>query len=64
MITLTGYNITNILYQGTRTEVYQGRRHKNNQPVIIKVLCNQSPKFNELVQFHNQYILTHHLQYP
>ncbi len=64
MITLSGYYITEILYQGTRTEVYRGRRNSDNQPVIIKVLRNHNPKFNELVQFHNQYVLTRHLQHP
>ncbi|MGD1807786.1 trifunctional serine/threonine-protein kinase/ATP-binding protein/sensor histidine kinase [Dapis sp. BLCC M126] len=64
MITLNGYYITEILYQGTRTEVYRGTRNSDNQPVIIKVLRNQSPKFNELVQFHNQYVLTRHLEHP
>ncbi|MGD1807788.1 trifunctional serine/threonine-protein kinase/ATP-binding protein/sensor histidine kinase [Dapis sp. BLCC M126] len=64
MITLSGYYITEILYQGTRTEVYRGIRNSDNQPVIIKVLRNQSPKFNELLQFHNQYILTRHLEHP
>ena len=64
MITLTGYHITEILYQGIRTEVYQGTRNSDNKPVIIKVLQNLHPKFNELVQFHNQYVLTRHLQHP
>ncbi|MGD1713327.1 protein kinase domain-containing protein, partial [Dapis sp. BLCC M172] len=64
MITLSSYHITEILYQGTRTAVYRGTRNKNNQPVIIKVLRNKSPKFNELLQFHNQYVLTHNLQHP
>ncbi len=64
MITLSGYYITEILYQGTRTEVYRGTRNSDNQPVIIKVLRNLNPKFNELVQFHNQYVLTRHLEHP
>ena len=64
MITLTGYHITEIIYQGTRTEVYRGTRNSDNKPVIIKVLANVNPKFNELVQFHNQYMLSRHLQHP
>ncbi|MEM1168079.1 MAG: protein kinase, partial [Cyanobacteria bacterium P01_H01_bin.35] len=64
MITMTAYNITNIFYQGRRTEVYRGTRNSDKQPVIIKVLRNQSPKFNELVQFHNQYVITRHLEHP
>jgi predicted ATPase/signal transduction histidine kinase len=61
---LNRYHINETLYQGTRTLVYRGKSHHEKQPVIIKVLRNPNPTFNELVQFRNQYIITHHLEHP
>ena len=63
MITLAGYQISDILYEGSRTEVYRGTRNRNHQPVIIKVLRNPNPNFNELAKFHNQYIITRELEH-
>jgi serine/threonine protein kinase len=64
MMKLTGYKFHKLLYQGSRTEVYHGTRIRDNQPVIIKVLRNPHPNFNELVQFRNQYTITKHLEHP
>ena len=63
MIHLTGYQIRHILYQGLRTEVYCGTRKHDRQPVIIKVMRNPNPNFNELAQFRNQYIITRELEH-
>ncbi|MDY7021657.1 MAG: serine/threonine-protein kinase PknK, partial [Cyanobacteriota bacterium] len=64
MLNIAGYQETNPLYSGTRTQVYQAIRTINQKPVIIKVLRNPHPTFNELVQFRNQYIITRHLNSP
>ncbi len=72
MITLKNYHLDETLYQSTRTLVYRGRRNQDHnnislrhpQPVIIKILRNPNPTFDELVQFRNQYIITRHLQHP
>jgi serine/threonine protein kinase len=64
MISFQNYPIDETLYQGTRTLVYRGISNSEHQPVIIKVLRNPNPTFNELVQFRNQYIITHHLEHP
>lgn len=63
-IDLPGYRFGENLYQGTRTLVYGGTRTSDKQPVIIKVLRNPHPNFNELVQFRNQYVITRHLEHP
>ena len=63
MINLTGYEINETLYQGKRTEVYGGKRIDDQQPVIIKILRNPHPNFNELVQFRNQYTITRNLEH-
>jgi len=62
---LAGYHLDVPIYQGTRTLVYRGMRNDDGQPpVIIKVLRNPHPHFNELVQFRNQYIIARYLDHP
>jgi len=62
-MTLTGYKFNENIYKGTRTEVYRGTYTRDLQPVIIKVLRNRHPNFNELVQFRNQYVITRNLDH-
>jgi predicted ATPase/signal transduction histidine kinase len=64
MLNLPQYQETDQLYAGTRTLVYRAIRATDSQPVIIKVLRNPHPNFNELVQFRNQYIITRNLEHP
>ncbi|MGD1702956.1 trifunctional serine/threonine-protein kinase/ATP-binding protein/sensor histidine kinase [Dapis sp. BLCC M229] len=64
MLNLPNYYLSENLYQGTRTLVYRGQRNWDNKPVIIKVLRNLHPSFNELVQFRNQHIITRNLEHP
>ncbi|MGD1805962.1 trifunctional serine/threonine-protein kinase/ATP-binding protein/sensor histidine kinase [Dapis sp. BLCC M126] len=64
MLNLPDYYLGENLYQGTRTLVYSGQRTCDKKAVIIKVLRNPHPNFNELVQFRNQYIITRHLEHP
>ncbi|NEO87290.1 MAG: AAA family ATPase [Spirulina sp. SIO3F2] len=63
-LSLTGYQETDTIYSGTRTVVYRAVRLGDQQPVIIKVLRNPTPHFNELVQFRNQYVITRNLDSP
>ncbi len=59
--TLSGYRMTEKLYDGTRTLIYRALRKTDNQPVVIKFLKNEYPTFNELVQFRNQYTIAKNL---
>jgi predicted ATPase/GAF domain-containing protein len=59
-----GYQINEQIYAGTRTLVYRGLRCLNGQPVAIKVLRNDFPRFNELVHFRNQYVIAKNLEIP
>jgi len=61
---LPGYQITKQLYKGTRTLVYCGIRTSDQHPVVIKLLRNSYPNFNEIVQFRNQYIIAKNLDCP
>ncbi len=61
---LSGYRLTETLYEGARTLVYRGVREQDQRPVAIKVLRNAFPSFGELVRFRNQYTMTRHLDSP
>ena len=64
LVTLPGYQITELIYDGVRTLVYRGTRSSDNQSVIIKVLRNEYPTFSELLGFRNQYAIAHNLAHP
>ena len=59
-----GYQINEQIYAGNRTLVYRGRRSSDQQPVVIKLLRNDFPRFHELVHFRNQYVITKNLEIP
>jgi hypothetical protein len=48
MLNLSGYQETKLLSSGNRTLVYRAIQVQTLQPVIIKVLRNYHPNFNEL----------------
>lgn len=60
-VNILGYHISKELYNGFRTLVYRGYRQSDQLPVVIKLLKNPYPHFNELVQFRNQYTITKNL---
>ncbi|MGD1939476.1 MAG: AAA family ATPase [Cyanophyceae cyanobacterium] len=64
VLTLAGYEETDILYAGTQTLVYRATCLSENQPVIVKALRNPHPELDELVQFRNQYAITSALDSP
>ena len=57
---ISGYTLTEQLYKGTRTAVYRGVSAAQ-QPVVIKVMRQSHPDFDELVHFRNQYAITQNL---
>lgn len=61
MIQLTGYNLSEEVYSGTRTLVYRGAREHDQKGVIIKVMRAEYPSFSELLQFRNQYTIAKNL---
>ncbi|NEQ38779.1 MAG: AAA family ATPase [Okeania sp. SIO3I5] len=58
---LTNYEIGDLIHESERTLVYQGVTKVDSEPVIIKLMQNQFPDFNELVQFRNQYTIARNL---
>ncbi|MGB3535613.1 MAG: AAA family ATPase [Microcoleaceae cyanobacterium] len=55
------YEIIDNIHVGSKTLVYRARRISNQQSVILKILRNQYPTLNELIQFKNQYNIIHNL---
>ncbi|MGK7925868.1 MAG: AAA family ATPase [Spirulina sp.] len=55
------YEVSECFHESDRTLVYRGRRQDDGKPVVIKLMRNEYPSFNELVQFRNQYIIAKNL---
>ncbi|MGB3653042.1 MAG: AAA family ATPase [Rivularia sp. (in: cyanobacteria)] len=64
MVNISGYQIKEQLYNGSRTLVYRAVREGDRKPVVIKLLKNPFPDFNELLQFRNQYTIAKNLDIP
>ncbi|WP_017651913.1 ATP-binding sensor histidine kinase [Fortiea contorta] len=61
LVRISGYQISEELYNGSRAIVYRGYRETDSLPVVIKLLKNPYPSFSELVQFRNQYTIAKNL---
>ncbi|MEH2176442.1 trifunctional serine/threonine-protein kinase/ATP-binding protein/sensor histidine kinase [Nostoc sp.] len=61
MVSILGYDITEEIYNGSRTLVYRGYRETDSLPVVIKLLKNSYPSFSDLLQFRNQYTIAKNL---
>ncbi|MGF1936086.1 MAG: ATP-binding sensor histidine kinase [Nostoc sp. ChiQUE02] len=64
LVNIPGYQVSEQLYNGSRTLVYRGYREADSLPVVIKLLKNPYPSFSELVQFRNQYTISKNLNSP
>ncbi|MEH1776044.1 trifunctional serine/threonine-protein kinase/ATP-binding protein/sensor histidine kinase [Nostoc sp.] len=61
---LFNYRISEQLYAGSRTKVYRAIREVDQLPVVIKLLQQEYPTFNELLLFRNQYTIAKNLDLP
>ncbi len=61
---LAAYQITAQIYQGAHTLVYRGLRRIDRHPVVIKILRNPLPTFQEIAQFRHQYTITKDFDVP
>ncbi|AUS99957.1 serine/threonine protein kinase [Nostoc sp. CENA543] len=64
LVKILGYSISEELYNGSRTQVYRGYREVDRQAVVVKLLKNPYPSFNELLSFRNQYTIAKNLNSP
>ncbi|PAX57100.1 trifunctional serine/threonine-protein kinase/ATP-binding protein/sensor histidine kinase [Brunnivagina elsteri] len=63
-VSIPGYQVSEELYNGSRTLVYRAVREVDQKPVVIKLLKNPYPSFSELLQFRNQYTIAKNLNTP
>ena len=63
-VNIPGYQVSEELYNSSRTLVYRAVREIDLRPVVIKLLKNPYPSFGELVKFRNQYTITKNLNLP
>ena len=64
LINIPGYQVSEELYNGSRTIVYRGYRETDSLPVVIKLLKNPYPSLGELLSFRNQYTITKNINSP
>ncbi|MEH1939113.1 MAG: AAA family ATPase [Nostoc sp.] len=64
LVSIPGYSIYDLLYNGSRTLVYRGHRETDSLPVVIKLLKNPYPSLGELLSFRNQYTIAKNLNHP
>ncbi len=60
-ITVSGYELSEQIYVGTRTAIYRAIRDRDRCPVVIKILREQFPSAHKVLQLRNHYSITHHL---
>ncbi|MEH1966110.1 trifunctional serine/threonine-protein kinase/ATP-binding protein/sensor histidine kinase [Nostoc sp.] len=63
-VSISGYHVSEQLYNGSRTLVYRGYKETDQQPVVIKLLKNPYPSFTELLSFCHQYTIARNLNLP
>ncbi|BAY11776.1 ATP-binding sensor histidine kinase [Calothrix sp. NIES-2098] len=63
-VSISGYQVMELIYDGSKTLVYRAIREQDSLRVIIKLLKNPYPSFSELVQFRNQYTIAKNLNFP
>ncbi len=63
-LSITGYSITELLYEGERTSVYRAFSESLQRPVVLKVLRLLHPRFEDLMQFRNQFAIATQLHHP
>ncbi|MEH2101976.1 MAG: protein kinase [Nostoc sp.] len=64
LVSIPGYHIYDLLYNGSRTLVYRGYRETDSLPVVIKLLKNPYPSLGKLLSFRNQYTIAKNLNSP
>ncbi|MEM9539170.1 MAG: AAA family ATPase [Cyanobacteria bacterium P01_E01_bin.42] len=59
---ILNYQGKELIHKSDRTLVYRGQNVENGQAVVIKLMRDEYPSFNELVQFRNQYTISKNLE--
>ncbi|HEY9633204.1 MAG TPA: AAA family ATPase [Coleofasciculaceae cyanobacterium] len=58
MLTISGYQITEKLYESANSLIYHGQRQVDNQPVVLKMLKQAYPPPEKIAWFKREYEIT------
>ena len=58
MLTLTGYEVQSVIYEGPRVVIYQGLRISDQTPVILKTTNSDFPEPKDLARLEHEFHLT------
>lgn len=64
MITLSNYQIIELIYEGTKTTVYRASRNKDSKLVVIKILKTEYPERKDIAAFKHEYEVIKNLDIP
>ena len=64
IIKVANYQALELIHESERTLVYRGINLESKQSVVVKLMAQEYPSFNELVQFRNQYAIAKNLDLP
>ena len=64
MLTISGYQISEKLYEGRTSRFYRAQRDADNLPVILKVLTSPHPSAEERERFTQDYTFAHDVDFP
>jgi predicted ATPase/signal transduction histidine kinase/tRNA A-37 threonylcarbamoyl transferase component Bud32 len=57
MIETSGYTLSEIIYESSKTIVYRGRRDRDSLPIVIKLLKKNYPTLEEITRLRQEYAL-------
>ncbi|AUX27669.1 serine/threonine protein kinase [Sorangium cellulosum] len=60
-VDLPGYDVEQLIHEGSRTHVYRGRRAADRRPVVIKVLKGEHPSARDLALLRHEFGLLREL---
>ncbi|MEM1393019.1 MAG: AAA family ATPase [Cyanobacteria bacterium P01_H01_bin.150] len=56
-----GYDITEVIYEGTNTIIYRGTSHLNQEKVVLKILKEDYPSLDAITRLKHEYKITENL---
>jgi predicted ATPase/signal transduction histidine kinase/tRNA A-37 threonylcarbamoyl transferase component Bud32 len=64
MLDLPGYEVGELLYRGTRTQVHRARRLADERSVVLKTAATEQPSPVEISRLVSEYQLGHAIEHP
>ncbi|MEO1399737.1 MAG: AAA family ATPase [Cyanobacteria bacterium J06635_1] len=64
MLTIAGYDITELIYAGTRSLIYRGIRQVDGRPVVLKTLAATYPTLGAIANLKHEYEVLSGLNIP